>query len=63
MIVLVKESVASKMSLEPGGCEGHCCLKKQEHWHRGRGRESTETQRQESLLSKGERHKQGTGHT
>lgn len=57
MIVLVKESLASKMSLEPGGCEGHCCLKKQEHWHRATGMESVETQRQGCLLSEGERHR------
>lgn len=31
VIVSVKESIASKMSLEPKGKEGQCCLKKQEH--------------------------------
>lgn len=63
MIVLVKESVASKMSLEPGGHGGHCCLKKQEHWHQETAMESTETQKQESLLSEAERRRQGTDHT
>lgn len=63
MIVLVNESVASKMSLEPGGHRGHCCLKKQERWHRATAVESTETQKQESLLSEGERRRQGTDRT